>query len=60
MLRQELARPSYTPGLLALGSATDCYQPIERELRLTRAVLEVLSEASVWVAVDTSVWAASH
>ena len=43
-LRTELARPSYMPSLIAIGSATDCYQPIERELRLTRAVIEVLDE----------------
>ncbi len=46
VLRRELARPAYQPGLLAIGTATDCYQPIERELRLTRSVIEVLSEAS--------------
>jgi len=45
VLRAELGRSSYQPKLLAIGSATDCYQPVERELRLTRAVIEVLSEA---------------
>jgi len=45
VLRSELARKSYRPRLIAIGSATDCYQPVERELRLTRAVLEVLHEA---------------
>jgi DNA repair photolyase len=45
LLRHELSRKSYQPALLAIGSATDCYQPIERELRLTRAVIEVLQEA---------------
>ena len=45
LLRRELARKSYRPQLLAIGSATDCYQPVERELRLTRAVIEVLQEA---------------
>ncbi|MBE7940606.1 MULTISPECIES: PA0069 family radical SAM protein [Ramlibacter] len=44
-LREELSRPGYQPSVIAIGSATDCYQPVERELRLTRAVLEVLSEA---------------
>ena len=42
VLRRELGRKSYRPDLLAIGSATDCYQPVERELRLTRAVIEVL------------------
>jgi DNA repair photolyase len=45
LLRAELARKSYRPDLLAIGSATDCYQPVERELRLTRSVIEVLHEA---------------
>ena len=45
VLRGELAKKCYTPKLLNIGSATDCYQPIERELRLTRAVIEVLGQA---------------
>jgi DNA repair photolyase len=45
LLRRELAAPSYRVAHIALGTATDAYQPIERELRITRAVLEVLSEA---------------
>ncbi|WPB59283.1 PA0069 family radical SAM protein [Xylophilus sp. GOD-11R] len=45
VLRQELARPGYRPSHIAIGTATDCYQPIERELRLTRSVIEVLGEA---------------
>ena len=35
VLRAELGRRAYVPGQIALGTATDCYQPIERELRLT-------------------------
>lgn len=46
VLRGEIARPSYRPELLTLGSATDAYQPIERELRLTRGVIELLHETS--------------
>ena len=45
VLRSELARRSYVPTQIALGTATDCYQPVERELKLTRAALEVLAEA---------------
>ena len=45
LLREELARKGYQPELVVIGSATDCYQPVERELRLTRGVLEVLHEA---------------
>ncbi len=44
VLRSELARPSYTPQLLNIGSATDCYQPAERELQLTRQVIEVMRD----------------
>lgn len=46
VLRAELARPGYRPTSLALGTVTDCYQPIERELRLTRAVIELLGECN--------------
>ena len=45
VLRTELARPGHVPRLLNIGSATDCYQPVERELRLTRGVIEVLRDA---------------
>ncbi|KWT66114.1 MULTISPECIES: PA0069 family radical SAM protein [unclassified Variovorax] len=44
VLRTELGRRSYRPQNLAIGTATDCYQPIERELRLTRSVIELLQE----------------
>lgn len=46
VLRAELSRPSYVPSSLAVGTVTDCYQPIERELRLTRSVIELFSETS--------------
>ncbi len=42
-LRAELARPTHKPSPINIGSATDAYQPIERRLRLTRAVLELLT-----------------
>ena len=44
VLRAELARPGYVPQQIALGTVTDCYQPLERELLLTRSVLQVLSD----------------
>ncbi|GLR13235.1 radical SAM protein [Chitinimonas prasina] len=44
LLRAELAKPGYQPSSICIGSNTDCYQPAERELGLTRAVLEVLAE----------------
>ena len=43
-LRETLARPSYTPMALNVGSATDAYQPVERKLGITRSIIEVLSE----------------
>ena len=44
-LRQALSRPGYQPLPLNIGSATDAYQPVERRLRITRSVIEVLAEA---------------
>jgi DNA repair photolyase len=44
VLRRELGARRYVPSLLNIGSATDCYQPVERELRLTRAVIEVMQD----------------
>lgn len=42
LLERELAKPGYTPAMVALGSNTDPYQPVERTQRLTRALLETL------------------
>jgi DNA repair photolyase len=42
LLEKELHKPGYVCRPLALGSNTDPYQPVERTLKLTRAVLEVL------------------
>ncbi|NRR33421.1 PA0069 family radical SAM protein [Oxalobacteraceae bacterium] len=44
LLRRELAKASYVPQSIAIGVNTDAYQPCERELQLTRRVLEVLQE----------------
>jgi DNA repair photolyase len=43
-LREAFASPSYQPMMLNLGSATDAYQPVERQLGITRRVIEVLAE----------------
>lgn len=45
-LREALSARGYRPAMLNVGSATDAYQPCERRLRITRAVLEVLAETS--------------
>ena len=44
LLRAELSKPGYRCKVIALGANTDPYQPIEREHRITRRVLEVLQE----------------
>lgn len=42
LLRSELGKAAYVPSPINIGSATDPYQPVEREWRITRSVLEVL------------------
>ncbi|MCB1789569.1 MAG: PA0069 family radical SAM protein [Gammaproteobacteria bacterium] len=42
LLERELGAPSYRPAPLAISGVTDAYQPIEREHRITRRVLEIL------------------
>jgi DNA repair photolyase len=44
LLRKELARPGYRVSPINLGANTDPYQPIERQYRITRQVIEVLAE----------------
>jgi DNA repair photolyase len=44
VLRRELARPGWAHSPVAIGAATDPYQPAEGRYRLTRACLEVLAE----------------
>ena len=44
LLRAALMAPKWKPQVLVLSGVTDCYQPIERKLRITRRCLEVLAE----------------
>lgn len=44
VLRDEFAKRNYRCAPIMIGSNTDCYQPIEREYRITRQILEVLWE----------------
>lgn len=53
LLEKELARPGYEPQTMALGTNTDPYQPIEREYRITRSILEVLAAHDHPVAIVT-------
>jgi DNA repair photolyase len=53
LLRRELARPGYVCRPISLGANTDPYQPLERRLRITRQVLEVLAETRHPVGIVT-------
>ena len=53
LLEKTLARPSHKPGKISLSGVTDCYQPLERKLRITRGCLEVLARFRHPVAIIT-------
>jgi len=53
LLRTELSSPKWKPDTLALSGVTDCYQPIERKLELTRRCVAVLAEFRNPVSVIT-------
>lgn len=53
LLAKEMSRKSYVPQTIALSGATDPYQPIERNLKLTRQCLEVLERFRNPVAIIT-------
>ena len=44
LLREELGSPRWKPEVLAMSSITDCYQPVENRLGITRQCLQVLAE----------------
>jgi DNA repair photolyase len=52
-LERELRRPSYSPDILAIGTNTDAYQPVEKDRRIMRGVLDVLRRFNHPVSVVT-------
>lgn len=53
VLRRELAAPGYSPRVIAIGTNTDPYQPIEKERAIMRGLLEVLHDFGHPVAIVT-------
>ncbi|KGD86118.1 PA0069 family radical SAM protein [Rhizobium sp. YS-1r] len=53
LLERELSKPDYKVRAIAIGTNTDPYQPIEREWRIMRQILEVLNKANHPVAIVT-------
>lgn len=53
LLKKELSKKGYKPRTIALGTNTDPYQPIEKQWRITREILEVLEEANHPVGIVT-------
>jgi DNA repair photolyase len=53
LLRDELSRPGYAVAPIALGTNTDPYQPIEKDWRITRQILEILAQADHPLTITT-------
>jgi DNA repair photolyase len=53
LLRRELSAKNYRPSAIVIGANTDCYQPAERELKITRSILEVCAEFNQPVGIVT-------
>jgi DNA repair photolyase len=53
LLRKELSSPHYKPQTIAMGTNTDPYQPVERKMRITRSLLEVMAEFNNPVGIVT-------
>jgi DNA repair photolyase len=53
LLQAELARPGYTCDCITIGANTDPYQPVEREWKVTRSILEVLAACNHPCAIIT-------
>ena len=53
LLERELSAPGYVPKVIAIGTNTDPYQPIERRYKIMRGILEVLDRAGHPVGIVT-------
>ena len=53
LLRETLAKPSYRPAPIAIGTNTDPYQPIEKRYQITRQILEVMLETRHPIGITT-------
>ncbi len=53
LLERELSAPGYVPKMIAIGTNTDPYQPIERRFKIMRGILEVLERAGHPVGIVT-------
>lgn len=53
LLKRELSKANYQPKSIAIGTNTDPYQPIEKDMRIMRQILEVLAEAKHPVGIVT-------
>ncbi len=53
LLRDFLARPGWRPETIAFSGVTDCYQPAERQFRITRACVEVAAECRQPIGIIT-------
>src|SRR5436305_3168330 len=53
LLRDFLARPAWKPEPIAFSGVTDCYQPVERQFRITRSCVEVAAECRQPITIIT-------
>jgi DNA repair photolyase len=53
LLRRELSSPRWEPQSIAMSGVTDCYQPCERQFRVTRGCLEVCAELRQPISIIT-------
>ena len=56
LLRSELGKPRYICKPIAMGTNTDPYQPIERQLHITRDIIQVLHDCQHPLSIVTKSW----